>query len=1153
MQVIYAHDSASVQIHSSTFQSNFAGSNGGAINVYDGVNVEIHHSIFHSNSAGKGGGAINAYTSQGAKVEIHSSIFHSNAASSRLYIGNGGAISADSTNVEIHSSTFKRNYAAIGGAIYAALSRVEVHGTLFDSNSGSSTGGAVFLTDCTSQLSTLTNCTFQNNKAGSEGGDGAHSGGAFFGVGSNIQIIQSTLKLNQSDTIHAEAAGNVLIDSSTIVVYDLSVGSDDSDDDAYDDDYDYDDDGGNIDDGGPTAIYVQDQVNLTIVDSVTTNAVASSQRGGSILTMLNFTGFVLKVNQTLFDGPLRLVLDSSSISGAAVFDNCSFKSQSIIKNVASDKSGTNKLFLRQSHFEEGSNMTGSYADCAFQDESMVRTSTVCGPLTSCRYYEQGPSVECFCPGSGSKRHLESNIVLGMVPAFRCQCTNSKAGLQCSEGVNNLTNGFFHNNLLPPITGTHTWRAVASITSSTNFQYCPSIGLSDKSQCQINNITAAVTCIRKSAGPLCGACVPGYYKTEHSGECFECSSFQTAGHQIVVLACLAVAFVVVYSNANTVFFQCKRFWGKVCGLQDMSTFVTEAQQQSLLIKLRLLLSCMQVIGLMGNVYSIRYPQQLLSITHVFNFASADLSALLNLSCIRGVDNADSAMRLITSVTLGLGLLLSMIQLALWRIKWKYRHQLDRRPLEILVASSFLVHPYLCTIIFGTFSCIDVPLGDGTHRYLFASMHVDCASTEHLRAVKWASVMVIVFPLGIPLLWGLAHNKIDSRVLAPLFRGFKPGRWWWAIVDATFKVFVTGFAVLIEQGSVMQLVFAIMVTVVYLALLLLYDPLQDRTDGLLQAFFAIILIFSFVGSLMLQLVDVQFGETSTTQGYTESGATALILSLAAAVFVAFGIFASIDFYAKREAAERTREEEEEVAQRKRERVYHECLMVRPPLPFTSIDFRTLCSAWAAAKKDPYELLAAVLRVAGWCFDAPSATSDIWLATEGQTLLHRLGFAKQYLFELPVWDDHSFKQLQESASAAKQWLVLTKVLPVFEKMRWTTRFGGTLSEDLIGTEVLDFEHPWHKACDVIRKNGLWPVIRVLQELRREGLTTHSERGEHRMSSTSTPHALDSVPFPDEVAVDNWFKYSIIALDIVPGALRACEAEMESKLWLGMAGWRS
>jgi hypothetical protein len=704
-------------------------------------------------------------------------------------------------------------------------------------------------------------------------------GGAVFGFGSSIQIVQSRLKLYRSDTIHVEGSGTLLISNTEIAMINLSIP---------------DPDGSGTDNN--FAIHVEGSMNVTFLNSTVRNAAAPSSKAEP-MKAVSFTAFVLKVERAQFYGPLDFDLDSSKIVGAAVFHNSSFWNRAIIKNIAQDDSGSTKVFLRAPmSFDESSNLAGSYATCDYQEASdLVPTAKLCGPLTSCRNHSGGQSVECYCPGNGDNNSLADHI-FNMVPQFTCHCTSGRAGLECQQGVIELKQGFFNSELGYSGNAHSTDWEVSSgthIDSNTTFAKCLA-----NDQCSVNSSTAAVTCLGGSIGPLCGACIAGYYRTSRNGDCLKCSHYQRAGHPIVVIVILGVAAAALYLYASHQ--ASAKAWAAEDNAHESRLRWALASMRRFRVKIRLFLSCTQVVGLIDAVYLIKSLPLLAKLTMFFNYLSADISSIMNLSCVPGLHNADKSMVAITAVALALVLVLLLGHVAFRRV---YTERMSPA-LDLLAAGSFLAHPYLCTVIFGTFSCIKVPLADGQkHRFLFASMDVDCESEEHQRAVNWAIVAILLLVIGIPLAWAFEgwrlqqkqesegtslRTLLEESPLALLFRGYHPNCWWWALVDAMFKLCLTGFAVLVEQGSIMQLTFALVVTVLYLALLLLYSPFEDAQHRLLQALFLLSMVLTFVGSLMLQLDGIPFDATTVSKGYNESGVVALLLGAGFVALVAFVLF-------------------------------------------------------------------------------------------------------------------------------------------------------------------------------------------------------------------------------------------------------------------------
>ncbi len=154
--------SSTSSINHSTFDTNSATINGGAIDFEVGGAININVVLFQNNQADNNGGAI--YNNIG-EVDLYRSTIKSNEAGQDgggiynlrdIFIGwntfsgnqavrNGGALyhgaGANSSNIE--NNTFYKNSAAQGGGIYS-VSDLYITNCTLSANSASTTGGAVY-------------------------------------------------------------------------------------------------------------------------------------------------------------------------------------------------------------------------------------------------------------------------------------------------------------------------------------------------------------------------------------------------------------------------------------------------------------------------------------------------------------------------------------------------------------------------------------------------------------------------------------------------------------------------------------------------------------------------------------------------------------------------------------------------------------------------------------------------------------------------------------------------------------------------------------------------------------------------------------------------------------------------------------------------
>ena len=134
---------------------------------------------------------------------------------------------------------------------------------------------------------------------------------------------------------------------------------------------------------------------------------------------------------------------------------------------------------------------------------------------------------------------------------------------------------------------------------------------------------------------------------------------------------------------------------------------------------------------------------------------------------------------------------------------------RHRTHALLMLTFLVLPPSSTAVLRTFKCEE--FDDGTS-YLVTDYTLSCDSAKHDGYVLFASVALLVYPIGIPILYAkLLHDAKDSirpraetmvaamrarsgdKSLAPiafLFKYYSPDHWYWEVGDSVRRVLMTG---------------------------------------------------------------------------------------------------------------------------------------------------------------------------------------------------------------------------------------------------------------------------------------------------------------------------------------------------------------------------
>lgn len=84
-------------------------------------------------------------------------------------------------------------------------------------------------------------------------------------------------------------------------------------------------------------------------------------------------------------------------------------------------------------------------------------------------------------------------------------------------------------------------------------------------------------------------------------------------------------------------------------------------------------------------------------------------------------------------------------------WWWVPQVRKTTIFLFLYGTFLILPGESTIIFRCFNCTNVSSDSDTDTYLLADLSMSCQSDRYLFAWRWAIAMVVIYPIGVPLMY------------------------------------------------------------------------------------------------------------------------------------------------------------------------------------------------------------------------------------------------------------------------------------------------------------------------------------------------------------------------------------------------------------------
>ncbi|CAM9547013.1 unnamed protein product, partial [Laminaria digitata] len=281
------------------------------------------------------------------------------------------------------------------------------------------------------------------------------------------------------------------------------------------------------------------------------------------------------------------------------------------------------------------------------------------------------------------------------------------------------------------------------------------------------------------------------------------------------------------------------------------------------KLKILVVVWQILTLSSSITGVEYPESYTIFLSWIEVVNLDIGHIFSASCVLPSANFYARLLLttLTPLVLAVGLLLTYY-VAKRRAGIGSAGVVKKR-----AAWSRHVFTSASTMVFNTFAC-DNAVGDGTS-YLRADYSVSCESSWHTFFKGYATVMIVVYPIGIPVLYavilwnsrellnprihagvkveasgtdqatttaGFAFNETvnarrDHPELMPsmfLWKDFVPDLFYYEVIECGRRMLLTGVLVFVKPHSSMQVATACIIAFGSLLGFELMRPYLDSTD-------------------------------------------------------------------------------------------------------------------------------------------------------------------------------------------------------------------------------------------------------------------------------------------------------------------------------------
>ncbi|CAM9755964.1 unnamed protein product [Ectocarpus fasciculatus] len=371
------------------------------------------------------------------------------------------------------------------------------------------------------------------------------------------------------------------------------------------------------------------------------------------------------------------------------------------------------------------------------------------------------------------------------------------------------------------------------------------------------------------GPYCAVCETGY-SSSLAHTCTRCSSSRRQGLMAATIigALVAVLMIVLV---------CRYVLSAELEEEKTGWFHRRVLRVVPLQALKIIVVVWQILTQFAAAANVSYPGVYQDFLNAISIINLDLGSVLSAGCLWS--EIDFHGRLLVSTVWPL-IVVGFLSMTYWIAMRRTGETAEkaagavetirRKHQTVLLLLTFLVYSSVSSMVFQTFAC--ERLDDGIE-YLRADYSIQCADAKHKAFEAYAGVMIMVYPVGIPLLYAvqlfqhrgvLADASADKAAAQPivgLWEPYRPERFYYEVVECGRRIMLTGVVVFIFPNDAAQVAITMLMAFLFFGVLEILSPYRSETDMWLSRGGHVIVFLSMFYLLLLK-VDVS-GERDESQ--------------------------------------------------------------------------------------------------------------------------------------------------------------------------------------------------------------------------------------------------------------------------------------------------
>ncbi|GMH77019.1 hypothetical protein TL16_g07263 [Triparma laevis f. inornata] len=366
------------------------------------------------------------------------------------------------------------------------------------------------------------------------------------------------------------------------------------------------------------------------------------------------------------------------------------------------------------------------------------------------------------------------------------------------------------------------------------------------------------------GPICNVCDQGWAKSI-TGACEACENGSDMPSEmfallVVVGICAVLACVVAVK---------KMMSGQMSAANELQR--ARHDNKSWIKRMRttfkIFSSFYQVTSQFEDTLNVRFPENFENFMRKMKgFVTLDFIKVAKVGCLVEVDFYKKLLVMtLGPIALSVALLLATAILSRLVKTKEIRANVIENASAIFLSITYIVFAGVSTTILDTYNC--KTYGDELTEYMVSDQSLACDTPAHETYLTYASAMIFVYPVGIPLLYfGLLwmdrkHLRVQKlREENPsllktsfLWDEYQDSYWWFEVFDCVRRLSQTGLLIFMFRGRISQIVVAIIMSVIYLGLVIHWKPYAKWSDNQLAIISQGAIFFTLFSALLTKIDD------------------------------------------------------------------------------------------------------------------------------------------------------------------------------------------------------------------------------------------------------------------------------------------------------------